>query len=391
MKKKIVISCASGLKNSGDEAILQAILENIDQAKFEVKVISFDPDYTKKHHGVDAIHHFDKKNKLWKKVISECDLFIMGGGGLLQDETTIYNVGFWLKKLAYAIQKGKLTYVFANSIGPINYKFNKIKIKKVLQKVTMITVRDERSFTYLKQLGIQKIILTSDPVFAIKVSQNDKLEKILMNYGINEKYVVISLRHWFDTIPLIPVKICVKFNLKTKYNQKKYENYCQSFAKYVRFLNEEYGYQVVFIPMCSGRDERIANEIISSQTSHMNISIQEELTPLEIIQLIEGSEFTLGMRLHALIYAIRIGKPFVALTYSSKVKGILELANLCQYGVDIENLSYQELKEKTELLLNNVDCVKENLKKIGKEFCDQALMNYELLVQVTESKEKDVE
>ena len=39
--QKIVISCASGFKNSGDEAILQAILENINKDHYDITVISF--------------------------------------------------------------------------------------------------------------------------------------------------------------------------------------------------------------------------------------------------------------------------------------------------------------------------------------------------------------
>lgn len=383
--KKIVISCASGFKNSGDEAILQAILENIDSSTCSVKVISFDPEYTKKMHLVEAIPHFDKKNHLWKEAILECDLFIMGGGGLLQDETTVYNISFWLQKLKFAIKHDKKTYVFANSLGPINYKFNHNKIMKVLKNTTFISVRDKQSFEYLRENNINQVELTSDPVFALHLIEERLSTTMFEKYQLNEKYVVISLRHWFDTIPLIPVKVCVKFNLKTRDNQRKYENYRYSFEQYVRFLNERYGYQVVFVPMCSGRDEKIANEILAPITNFKNISIEDELTPLEIIELIKRSQFVLGMRLHSLIYAIRVGKPFVALIYSSKVRGILELANLSEYSVEIKELSANQLVKVTELLMYNRQAISNKVDKIGKDFYDLAMMNYTYLTEIINS------
>lgn len=380
--KKIVISCASGLKNSGDEAILQSILENIDLSTCSVKVISFDPEYTSKVHQVDAIHHFDRKNKLWKKAILDCDLFIMGGGGLLQDETTVYNVSFWLKKLKFAINNGKKTYVFANSLGPVNYKFNHHKIIKVLKDATFISVRDKQSFDYLKKNQINQVELTSDPVFALHLLEDNFSNRMIEKYKISDKYVVISLRHWFDTIPLIPVKVCVKFNLKTRDNQEKYENYRDSFEKYVRFLNEKYGFQVVFVPMCSRRDEKIANEILSPITNFKNISIEDELAPLEIIELIKGSQFVLGMRLHALIYAIRVGKPFIALIYSSKVRGILDLADLSEYGIEIKNLNIEQLIKTTELLMPNIQDISSKVNKIRKDFYGLAKINYKYLEEM---------
>ena len=384
--QKIVISCASGFKNSGDEAILQAILENINKEQYDITVISFNDEYTNNLHNVKSIPHFDKKNNRWKNAIEECDLFIMGGGGLLQDETTIYNVSFWLKKLKYAIKCKKQTYVIANSIGPINYQLNHNQIIKKLKQVNMISVRDQQSYNYLRDNGIKNIELTADPVFGMKLTQKENLNQLKSRYGISDKYVVISLRHWFDTITLIPVKFCVKFNLKTKSNKMKYENYRASFEKYVRFLNEKYNYQVVFIPMCSNRDEQIAKEILEPISQFSNVNIVDELTPLEIIELIEGSQFILGMRLHSLIYAIRVGKPFVALMYSNKVRGILELSNLLDYGVEINKLSYDQLAEKTELLLSDLESVSEKIDKIGKDFYLQALKNYSFIAKIIKNK-----
>ncbi|GAH21215.1 unnamed protein product [marine sediment metagenome] len=71
------------------------------------------------------------------------NLFISGGGGLLQDSTgkgwsILYYLGLIL---AAKIVKVPVM-IYAQGIGPINKKFNKLLIKWILNKVDLITVRD---------------------------------------------------------------------------------------------------------------------------------------------------------------------------------------------------------------------------------------------------------
>ena len=54
----IVISGYYGSKNGGDEAMLASMLEVLREEipDLRVTVISIDPEYTKRRHGVDAVY-----------------------------------------------------------------------------------------------------------------------------------------------------------------------------------------------------------------------------------------------------------------------------------------------------------------------------------------------
>ncbi len=63
-----------------------------------------------------------------------------------------------------------------------------------LSKATYISVRDEDSFLYLKELGMKRDIeLVPDPVLTWKrKKQSDWLQK----HSLHGKIIAVSVRHW---------------------------------------------------------------------------------------------------------------------------------------------------------------------------------------------------
>ena len=342
--KKIVILCATGIRNAGDEAILAALLDKFSSERYERTVISFDPEYTEELHGVRAVGFGDSE---CRPVIAECDLFIMGGGGLLQDETTVFNVGRWLWKLRLAIKLKKKTYLYANSIGPLNYRLNKWFVKSMLNQVDLISLRDELSKELLIKIGVEesRIKVTADPVFGLSEKEQAKFFVPEIE-GLQEPYVLFSLRHWYDTHPLIPVKICTKYNLRSRANKEKYTHLVEELAKFVRYLNDEKNLKVVFLSFCHKRDSLIANDVLTKVGDERNLVIDDlELIPYGTFGLIEKAEFVVGMRLHAIIFSILLRKKFISLVYSEKVKGLLELGGLSQLGIHVDTFKSKEAEQ----------------------------------------------
>ncbi len=352
--KKIVVHCASGLKNSGDEAILSALLKTISDEN-EVVVISLDKKYTQEMHSKVKVFN-ESEYLLCRRLIRSCDLFILGGGGLLQDETTIFNVTRWLSKLRLAIRFRKKTCLYANSIGPINYKFNKKQISSLLRKVDIITLRDKKSVELLTELGItENVFLTADPVFSYLPPDDIFCKYVLNKYGVHEGFVFISVRHWFDTHPIIPVKISTKLGIRLQKDRKKYEEFVTNFAEIVNYVNSSLQKMVVFCAFCSGRDEKIAQDIMNNiEDPLMCISLDiPNMTPEEYMALIRKSDFMIGMRLHSLIYSINSEIPFIALPYSQKVVGMLETIGLQEFSIPVEKISLRDFQHMLNKLLVN--------------------------------------
>lgn len=368
---KIIISCATGLKNSGDEAMLGSVLDQLAKnLNYDIKVFSFDPEFTRKFHEVETISHSILKHPLsFIKTIKECDLFILGPGGLLQDKTSLGNVPFWLSKLFVALALGKKTFIYANGVGPINLSINKLLIRTALNRVNMITVRDRRSREILEGLGVkQPVQVTADSAFALKPPGAKTTQLILKKAKIEDKYVLVFLRHWFDTHPLIPVKYCVKYDLKNKKNKLKWNDLITKFVKVVNWINEELDLDVIFLAMCPNRDNKAANAILEKvKNKTRNKSLNDFYKPQEIIGMIKHSELVIGMRLHSIIYSITAEKPFISLAYSQKVWGLLGDASMRGNGVDIENFTSNQVISLIKKTLKNYSEEKERIKAFLKK------------------------
>lgn len=74
--KKIIIHCASGINNIGDEAILDVMVKYVQEFG-DISVISLNAKNTRKFHpDIQAVNDFSLSAL---KLIKDCDLFILGG------------------------------------------------------------------------------------------------------------------------------------------------------------------------------------------------------------------------------------------------------------------------------------------------------------------------
>lgn len=377
---RIVIQGAVGLKNSGDEAILQTMLQNIDEDDI-VTVMTFNVKYAVKMHP--GISFVKVGSKQCMEAIRECDVFILGGGGLLQDETSIYNVSRWLRYLKYCIKKGKKTYLYANSIGPIRFPINRKQVQKWLKYVDKITVRDEISKDCLHAMGIDRNVdITADPVFNIKASENVNVSR----WKLSEEYAVICVRHWYDIYPLIPVSICKKLNIR---DEEKYQDYIKKVAKLAEYLQQEKGMQVVFLPFLYGRDNKVAYDIKKFMSKDKSVVIEDEyLKPDEAIRIIAGSRLLVGMRLHSIIYGAVKNIPMLIISYSSKVMGMVKYLHMEKYMVEVDTMKYEDMRRLIEEIECNRTEIKEQLRKTVADAREREQCNWKKLLALKRHVEK---
>ena len=334
-KKKMVIHCASGMENSGDEAILQVLLRRYTP-DFEVSVISLSPEKTLALHGAMGIRALGERDAACRQAIAECDVFILGGGGLLQDKTTIFNPSRWLAKLRLAQRMGKTTCLYANSVGELRFGINRRMAARALTKVHLITLRDALSAELLEQLGVAGAQVTADPAFCLEPPTPEEQAAAQSKYHLPAEYICIAIRHWYGTNAIIPVKIATRLGLRSRKNARQYERYTGVMAEITQRINQELGLPVVFLSMCRGRDARVARDILEKLPENAgNIIIDDPaMTPQDALAIIGQSRLLLGMRLHSLIYAASLAVPMVPIVYQDKVEGLVQMLGAQSVHVD---------------------------------------------------------
>lgn len=341
--KRVLISGYYGFDNSGDDAILKAIVQDIKKLdkNVEIRVLSKSPSQTEKIYGVKAVDRFNPREVI--KEMKKTDLLISGGGSLLQDVTSTRSLLYYLGIMKLAQICGKPVMVYANGIGPIDGKINRTLTKKVLNKADLITLRDEESKEYVQNMGVKNknIHVTADPVFTLEAVSREDVQKIFESEGIkkSKKMIGISVRLWENSEELIEV-----------------------LAKSVDTMSKKYDADILLIPMHYPIDVDISNEVLSKVTCDNCYVLEEKYSVEEIMGIIRELEMILAMRLHALIYAATQYVPIVGLVYDPKVRGILMSLGIENF-VDVESIEYEELMKNIDYVWNNRDKLRESLKK----------------------------
>jgi polysaccharide pyruvyl transferase CsaB len=362
---KIMISGYYGFNNTGDEAILKSMVrafkEKIPQVK--IAVLSHNPLQTSQTYKVKAINrlHLIKIIRCLRNV----NLFISGGGGLLQDSTgkgwsILYYLGLILITKIVKVP----VMIYAQGIGPINKKINKLLIKWILNKVNLITVRDNHSKKLLNNLGVSgpSIYVNSDPVFLLK---KKNINHIIDNHPYIQKLINS------DNRPLIGISVR---ECKSNGSDSK-----RIFAQAADYLIENYQAKIIFLPFQFDEDVHINEEILSLMKNKAEV-LKIKLEPEELLSVLSQLSLVVGVRFHSIVFSSMANIPFIAFNYDPKVRYFVEDLGLSELLLEIdEDASLKNFQEKIEYVIENNDKIKDILLEKANNLEVKALANNELV------------
>lgn len=351
---KILISGYYGFDNFGDDAILYVILDSLKSTipNAEIVVISNDPEKIKELYGVASVYRFDLKGIF--SVMRYSDLFISGGGSLLQDVTSIKSLIYYLFLIFLAKISRTKSCIYAQGIGPIKSMPGKILAKLIISGVNLITVRDEKSHEFLKQLGINSTI-TADPVWGIKASKSS--HQIEDN---NKIKVGIQLRSWFSLddkkLEALADSICETFNP-------------QEYSLILFLLQDSLDLEIT----------RKLEKLIKYKHQDQDIKLVSNLSINDSLSLIASLDFLIAMRFHAELVALKYKIPTFALSYDPKVEILSKDAGIPY--ISIENIDKNTLNEKFKEFILNKESYISKLETFSSKKEQEAGQNIDLLVK----------
>jgi len=370
-KKRLVVQCATGIRNSGDEAILAALISRYSP-RYHITVISLDKKYTETVHSVDEV--VSHRGSDWKRAVRECDVFLLGGGGLIQEHSSLFNVFRWTSKLQYAGRLGKKCCVYANSIGRIRFPFNRYLIRKAFSRVAFVTLRDALSQKHLGELGITRnVFVTADVVFSLDFPELPLSTHEGVPLDLSQDYVALAIRHCFDSIPLLPARLSSRLKIQSSDQKARYERFVAEMARtveYVRVL----GYPVLFIPFYGQRDVRLAREVCARLADQAGVFIyhRPDASPAIHADLIRRSRLLIGMRLHSVVFAVMTGTPVLPVIYHDKVRGIVDMLGLQDQSEHVSQIDSNRLRSIVDRLLADSDTRRREDLLARARSCEQA-------------------
>ena len=316
-----VICGAYGRGNAGDDAILEAILQELRaiDPDMPMTVLSKDPRGTSLAYRVPAVSRMAFLS--WFHAMRRAKLYINGGGSLIQDVTSRRSLWFYLMNIRAAKWAGCKVQMYGCGIGPVNRDNHRKLAARVLNSsVDAITLREPGSLEELRAMEITRpeILLTADPALILRRAGDSETDSVMLRAGIppQGRYICFALRNWKGFSAKAPV-----------------------FAAAARYAWETYGLTPVFTAVEKNQDPSAGRLAAQGLEDVPHYFLDDAGRAGTIIGALSRMEVVVSMRLHALIFAAGQGIPLAGVVYDPKVSAFLRY-------IGQENFS--ELDELTE-------------------------------------------
>ena len=345
-----------GNYNLGDEAMLAGMLNLLreQRAALSVTVLSDDPRDTQSRHSVRVLPRFPPRSKVERirrffqdryLNLLQHTYFILGGGDLLRDSSSHEVAVVWLKPLQQAINLRRQTLVLGISVGEIWKPATQTLIPRTLNRVSLLTVRDEASKARLEALGVQKPIhvMADLSLWALPTKPTPSIHFAGQPIQVGISVRSLHGRGWAT-------------------DEDGYVAFQRELAAISDLLVEQYGAIVHFLPFQSYKnryhptiDDYVSIlELLRYSRYSEQFIVHRYIESLDNLkQLINGFSLMIGMRLHSLILAAGLGVPIIAAEYDPKVRGFMTEIDQLEHSLSIDHFERERVSPLIKAVLDN--------------------------------------
>jgi polysaccharide pyruvyl transferase CsaB len=331
-----------GFANTGDEAILSVLLDDIRAVHPDatITVLAGSPDDIRGDHGVEGIH--------WQQVADiveaarRADLMVLGGGGLFQDYHGVEpdkiltprhgSIGYYGGFALLAAMTLTPLVGYGLGIGPILTDDGARYTRIALGRASKTAIRDDRSLDVVDRIGAttEDIVRSVDPVWRMDPASPDIVPGVfaLEEVPAAPFTITVAIRPWKDNA------------------------YAGELASALDRLVEAHGARVIFVPFQASphrnEDDAIASLGIVTSMEHRDRTaiIRGGYSPTERMAILGAGDVALAMRMHSVIFAARTDTPFVALAYDPKVADAAQVLGRGEFVLDVDSLTADDLVAK---------------------------------------------
>lgn len=331
-----------GSANIGDETVMEATVGALRSRGIRnIHVLSTNPAQTSRKLGVTSSRRNLGLGTL--RAMRGADALVLGGGGLIQDGTSVYNLPLYALFIAVARLFRLRVICWGLGVEPIWTRLGKWLARYIVSSSQHFSVRDSGSRHLLRVAGapIERVRVTADPAFLIPVPMHEA------NAIDASPNIVFVLRHLSDNHPglnlhyLLPVSIRKRVGVGWSPPRERVEGLLNAVGAAISYAATDLGAQVHLLPLWPGRDDEILtsarDKAIAIGADPARISLIMGLhTPGQVADKIAGADLLVSMRLHALLFAATAGVPSLSLLYARKMRGQMRALGMERWVVEVD-------------------------------------------------------
>ena len=361
-KKRLYIHGSFMNDNYGD-FLLYYVINNICEL-YEDKYDFFSADVDSSYNKYCKINMKTKNEGIFKS-----DIAVFAGGGYFgePDKRKLYwNFRCFAKHLlpAYIISKRNIPYaILGVETGPISLRINRFLLKRICDKATALSVRNEESKKFLQQIGVKNTILVN-PDWIM---------------GIDKENLIDHPNNSEEIIKDIDGKMKKIFVHLTTRNTKGMENVIKDLIEFSKLEKNVY-----FIIGCDQKRETQETRAkdLYSQLPNERCRLAYYEGPWTLSNLLNKVDAVITDKLHVGIVATKFGKEVISVASHNKSVKFYKLIGRQKWTNHLNNIKPEEtLNKLKKLTFKNVE--------IDQEIFIKAKKNEELLKKFLENNIED--
>ena len=296
---KIVLCGFYGFGNLGDECLLFEAVRRCRRSfgDTEISALTLGGKRDEERFGVRCVKRTDPFAVF--EEIKRAELFVFGGGTLLQDISSRRSLIYYAALLRYAQKMGVRCELWGNGIGrPLSQRSEEL-MARTLGRCSYVGLRDSQSVKLASELcgkycqRVPRIAYEKDLAMELRGTSSARTELLIKScfpQGSGRFAVVtVNGRMGKGFLKLLSEQIC---ELKHR------------------------GLDVILVPMFPKEDMRLTKRI-AKELGGQVISV---LSGRDLVGIMAKSEVVLGMRLHSLIFAFLAGVTFIGFGEDPKIE-----------------------------------------------------------------------
>lgn len=305
---------------------------------------------------------------------SSADVIVDVSMDVLSDDFGLVTVVEHSKDILLGVLLGRPVVVWAQSPGPFRSRLTRWLVRMALNRVALITVREEVSAAYLREISISRppIYVTADPAFILEPSGEQTALDILVRCGVDParrplvglapSWTLLMtrakksgyLRYLLSVFRVTRLIMPEKLSLALQRRAGRLKSLDMSslvgiaaLTEVVDHLVEKLGASVILIPHDTDPlldDRHVCSEIIR-RTKHPTMVklVDGDCSASDLKAVIGRCDLFVGGKMHANIAALSMRVPTLGIAYHHKFSGIMGL--LGQEKRVCTDLNPDELKQ----------------------------------------------
>lgn len=317
-----------------------------EQIPFPLKISPSITGFIKKLAGIRGETRFMRS---MKSPLQRLDALLICGSNQFEDSFG----GPWafpytlMKWVALAKSVGTPVYFVSVGASPMRYELSKWMLRYTLAEAEYLSFRDE---------GSQKLIeeSVSDTRGRVYPDLANSLKRLPQDVRVDGS----SLLH----IAINPMPVS-NGRYWYKNDPRTYRSYLSNLANFINYLNGEHHHVTLYNnhPADQLAIRGVVDLLQKRGIDPGTVELRQNETVPDLINTIAAADIVVATRFHSTVLPLRLGIPVMGICYERKSRELLEEMGLSAFSVDVYNFSYEDMIQKFEALLSRLGELKKSV------------------------------